>query len=41
MITQIIFWLIVSVVVYNLHKALDRDIFEYFKAEHRNQNQAW
>ena len=41
MITQIIFWLIVSVVVYNLHKALDRDIFEHFKAEHRNQNQAW
>ena len=31
MITHIVFWTIVSVVVYNLHKALDRDIFAHFK----------
>jgi hypothetical protein len=31
MITDIIFWIGVVVVMYNLHKALDRDIFGHFK----------
>ena len=31
MITQIILYAVSIVVIYNLHKALDRDIFEHFK----------